>query len=171
MARRWAQIEQLLRDSQSELFAYLVGRLGHREEALDALQDVLLAGWRNRKTLGKLPPRQQVAYLYTAARNRTVDLFRSRGTPLSHLTRPLEEADTDCTSPPEPDERIEQLSRLIARLAPSDRVLIHLSSVGGLNCNQIAERLECPAGTVRSRLARLKQRLRSQMEGVRHETE
>ena len=164
-----AQVEQLLRDSQSELFAFLLGRLEDREDALDALQDVLLAVWRKREELGKLPFDEQRRYLYAAARNRAIDVVRSRLTAQHRLTRPLEEGNEPPGPAPQPLERVEQrvqkLNRLIARLDPDDRVLLHLYVVGGLNCNDIADRLGRPPGTIRSQLARLRQRLRGQMDG------
>ena len=164
-----AQVEQLLRDSQSELFAFLLGRLGDREDALDALQDVLLAVWRRRAELGKLPFDEQRRYLYAAARNRAIDVVRSRSTARHRLTRPLEEGNEPPSPAPQPlegvDQRVQKLNRLITRLGPDDRVLLHLCVVGGLNCNDIADRLGRPPGTIRSRLSRLRQRLRGQMDG------
>ena len=169
MGCTWAQVEQLLRDSQSELFAFLLGRLGHREDALDALQDVLLAAWRKREALGELPLGEQRRYLYAAARNRAVDVVRSRLAAQHRLTRSLEEGKEPAAAALRPleraDQRVQQLNRLIARLDPDDRVLLHLSSGGGLSCKDIADRLGRPAGTVRSQLTRLRQRLRGQMDG------
>ncbi len=165
MAHDWAQVERLLRDSQPELFAFLLGRLGRREDALDGLQDALLAAWRKRKTLSSLSPGEQVRYLYAAARNRAVDAIRSRLTAQHRLTRSLDEENGPVAAAPEPDERVEQLGRLIARLDADDRVVLHLSSVGGLSCREIADRLGRPAGTVRSQLSRLIRRLRGQMKG------
>lgn len=164
-----AQVEQLLRDSQSGLFAFLLARLEDREDALDALQDVLLAVWRKREELGRLPFDEQRCYLYAAARNRAIDVVRSRSTVKRRLTRPLEEGNEPPGPAPQPLERVDQraqeLNRLIARLDPDDRVLLHLYVVGGLNCNDIAERLGRPPGTIRSQLTRLRQRLRGQMDG------
>lgn len=167
MPRRWAQVQQLLSDSQPELFAYLLARLRQREDALDALQEVLWAAWRKREVLGKLPLDEQRRYLYAIARNRAVDVVRSRLTAGHGLTQPLEEANEPAASA-QPlgtlNDRSEQLNLLIARLDEDDRVLLHLSAVGGLTCKEIAERLGRPAGTIRSQLSRLRQRLRRQMD-------
>lgn len=163
-----AQVEKLLCDSQPELFAFLLARLGHREEALDTLQDVLLSLWRRRDTLSRLSSRERLAYLYRSARNRAVDALRAhrnrqcRNQPLEGI----EGARIPATA--RADERVDRLDRLISRLSPSDRVLVYLIYAGGLNCREIAERLGRPAGTIRSRLTRLRQRLRSQMEEAEH---
>ena len=166
---RWGQVEQLLRDCQSELFAFLLARLERREDALDALQDVLLAAWGKRESLGQLPRGEQLRYLYAVARNRAVDVIRSRSTAQYRLTRPLEEANEPTAAAPRPfetfDQTVQQLNLLIARLDPDDRVLLHLSYVGGLSCKDIADRLGRPPGTVRSQLTRLRKRLRNQMDG------
>ena len=165
MGRTWAQVEQLLRDSQSELFAFLLGRLRHREDALDALQDVLLAAWRKRETLGEMSPGEQRRYLYAAARNRAVDVVRRRSTARERLTRCLDERSDQAAPAPEPVEGVERLSRLIGQLDADGRVLLHLAYIGGLSCKDIADRLGRPPGTVRSQLTRLRQRLRGQMDG------
>jgi len=159
-------VEQLLRNSQSGLFAFLLGRLGHREDALDALQDVLMATWDKREALDGLPLDQQRRYLYAAARNRSIDVVRSRAR-AQRSSRSFCDADEPVAAGPEskPLDELEQLGRLIGQLDPDSCVLIHLSYVGGLSCKEIADCLGRPAGTVRSQLTRLRQRLRRQMEG------
>ena len=147
------------------MFAFLLGRLRHREDALDALQDVLLAAWRKREILGQLSLGQQRRYLYTAVRNRAIDVVRSRLTAQERLTRASHEADERAAPAPGPVERVEQLNRLIAQLDADDRVLLHLSYVSGLSSKDIADRLGRPDGTVRFQLTRLRQRLRGQMDG------
>jgi RNA polymerase sigma factor (sigma-70 family) len=56
--------------------------------------------------------------------------------------------------------RARQLAVAIAELNPADRDVLLLTSWAGLDANEIAEALGIPAGTVRSRLHRVRKHLR-----------
>ena len=56
------------------------------------------------------------------------------------------------------------LARALARLGPDDRTLLALRFVAGLDSNEIATQLGISASGVRSRLARLVDRLRKELD-------
>lgn len=57
--------------------------------------------------------------------------------------------------------RIGRLARGIAELKPDDRDVLLLTAWAGLDSNEVAQALQIPVGTVRSRLHRVRRQLRS----------
>jgi RNA polymerase sigma factor (sigma-70 family) len=84
----------------------------------------------------------------TAATARLADAARAE----SHENRVVEQVDAQL--------RARQLAAAIAELDDADRDVLLLTSWAGLDSNEIAEVLGIPAGTVRSRLHRVRRHLR-----------
>jgi RNA polymerase sigma-70 factor (ECF subfamily) len=68
----------------------------------------------------------------------------------------------------EPRDALDEaaLTRALAALAPAERRVIELADVDELSYREIAETLECPIGTVMSRLHRARRRLRHAAEAA-----
>jgi RNA polymerase sigma-70 factor (ECF subfamily) len=121
--------------------------LGDPALAQDAVQDVFLRVWRrpgafdpNRGDLG--------AYLRMMARSRAVDLWREgqvRARAAEKLEPPAESED---------DHPVLQadLRAAVRRLPVPQREALVLAYWGGMTATQIAERMEVPLGTAKSRL-------------------
>jgi RNA polymerase sigma-70 factor (ECF subfamily) len=133
---------------------------GDRELAEDAAQAAWTVAWRR---LGTVRSGDSVrSWLVAVAANEARMTLRARRRrPTVRLTvldsRP---SDTD------PGDRIGliDLERVLLGLDPADRVLIGLRFVGGLESAEIARHLGLSASGVRSRLSRLLQRLRTELE-------
>ena len=135
------------------VYNYLLRILGNREDALDLSQDVFLKAYQN---LGKLDdPARFSPWLYRIAHNEAYSLFRKR--------RP--EADVDEVPPEATGEGIAvagrsvfpmELSLAVAaaldRLSPEQREAVVLKIYQGFKFEEMAEVLECPVSTVKSRL-------------------
>jgi RNA polymerase sigma-70 factor (ECF subfamily) len=159
-------------DGDREAFTRLVGLhhvamvrvamvvTGDRELAEDAAQAAWAVAWRR---LGTVRSGDSVrSWLVAVAANEARMMIRARRRrPTVRLT--VVEADPSHT---DPGERIGllDLERVLLRLDPADRVLIGLRFVGDLESSEIAHHLGLSASGVRSRLSRLLQRLRTELD-------
>jgi RNA polymerase sigma-70 factor (ECF subfamily) len=131
---------------------------GNREAAADAVQGAWTIAWRR---LGSVrDPSTVRAWLVTVAANEAKQALRRQRhvIDISSIEEPSGGGD--------PADRIStvDLARALRSLSPDDRTLIALRFAAGLDSNQIATQLGLSASGVRSRLARLIERLRQELD-------
>jgi len=150
VARRDADaFEVLYRRYSRPVFGLALRRLGDRMRAEDATQETFAAIWRSARTYQ--PDRGAGApWLYAVARNAIVD--RSRG-----RTEPPGEAPETAAEEPGPEERAEasyvswRVHRALEDLPENERDVIELAYYGGLSQTEVADFLDIPLGTVKTR--------------------
>jgi RNA polymerase sigma-70 factor (ECF subfamily) len=139
------------------VFGLALRRLGDRGRAEDAVQETFASIWRSAGTYR--PERGPGApWLYTVARNATVDRSRER------IETPTEVPD-EPTAEAGPAEQTEQnwlawrVHSALQELPEREREAITLAYWSGLSQSEVAEHLNIPLGTVKTRtrsgLARL----------------
>jgi len=136
--------------------AYFVGRTGDRWLAADLMQETFLRAWRRFPELSGLPDDGQRAWLFTVARNLSIDEHRQARTRAAteaalraEPAGPAAPASTSVVAA----ERVAVVAETIKRLPEQQRVTLALAAAGGLTSAQIATALGVPAGTVRYRLS------------------
>ncbi|MEV4745039.1 sigma-70 family RNA polymerase sigma factor [Streptosporangium sp. NPDC049248] len=137
------------------LFAFIYRLAGDRGTAEEILQDTLLAVWRS---AGTYQNRSSVStWLFGVARRQAHN--RLRGTP-----PPLTAEPSDGVDPlPGPEELAvgdDRVRAALARLPPAQREVVVLAFLDDLSHREIAEVLEIPVGTVKSRLHHARATLR-----------
>jgi RNA polymerase sigma-70 factor, ECF subfamily len=164
IARRDANaFEALYRRYSRPVFGLALRRLGDRMSAEDAVQETFAAIWRSARTYK--PERGAGApWLYAVARNAIVDRSRGRSeTPGEGPELPSDE--------PSPAERAEtsytawRVHRALETLGPNEREVIELAYYGGLSQSEVADYLNIPLGTVKTRTRAGLGRLADQLEG------
>jgi RNA polymerase sigma-70 factor (ECF subfamily) len=146
--------------------------LGDLEEARDVSQEVFLQVFR---TLGRFQGRSSVkTWIYRIAvnqcHNRRRWWRRRRRDRLVSLDilGPSDEAQLCAGSGPEQDyesvERARGVQRALQALPFAQRSVLLLREVEGLTCEQVAETVGIPVGTVKSRLSRARETLRRALE-------
>ncbi len=137
------ELENLYGQMGPALLAYFRQHRILAGTAEDLLQDTFVRAWRNFGRLqASITPR---AYLFGIARNVGRDALRKY--------RPMQElVDEPAAAPAIEDGRLEPMRAAIARLPPSHREPLLLKLQQELTYVEIAEVLEIPVGTVRSRL-------------------
>jgi RNA polymerase sigma-70 factor (ECF subfamily) len=160
----------LVRKYQDRLFNTLAHVLGDAEDAHDVAQDAFIQAFVKLETF-----QQSSAFytwLYRIALNMAATLRRRRRAVLS-IDQRREAAGQEPSDPGEgPTERLERQERqqqvrdAIAQLPPEFRTVIVLREIEGFCYEEMAEILDLPIGTVRSRLHRARMQLRDQLKEV-----
>jgi len=151
-------LDRLLRDHQAALYRHVRTITGNGDVALDALQNSLLLIARR---LGSLrDPRWFRAWAYRIATREAVRASK-RDVRLQLLPA---EAAAQAGPPPDPALLRDCADRLDA-LPAAAQIVVRLHYFEGLTLVEIAEALEIPTGTVKSRLAYGLARLRALMAG------
>jgi len=135
--------------------------LGDALEAEDAVQDALLRAWRSVGAVRDLEGFQ--AWFDRILVNGCRDRLRRRRT-IRFI--PLDPS-VDPAMPSDPFRAIAERDALLGGLAaldPDERVVIVLHYWADLSLEQIAARIGAPLGTVKSRLHRARNRLRTELE-------
>src|SRR5258705_2184780 len=164
-----ASFEPLVEKYRQRVWRLAFQVLRDREEAWDCAQDAFVRAFQS---LGSF--RGQSAFytwLFRIAMNVATDRLRSRGAQARAFgTQAIPAEEWERTAPdPEarPDqaaigvERRERISQALDTLPPNARAIIMLSDVEGLSYREIATVLNCPIGTVMSRLHNARKRLRT----------
>ena len=155
--------ELLYRRYARPVFALALRRLGDRGRAEDAVQETFASVWRSagsyRQERGPGAP-----WLYAVARNAIVDRRRALGEPPAE---PVDEASKD---PGPLGARRVELDRMACapracRASGPRAPAVELAYWGGLSQSEIAEFLDVPLGTVKTRTRSALARLADLLEG------
>jgi RNA polymerase sigma-70 factor, ECF subfamily len=158
-----AAFEELYRRYARPVLGLALRRLGDRGRAEDATQEAFASVWRSARSYD--PARGAGApWLYAVARNAIVDGLRK--TP-----EPVAEAPDTPTAEPGPPEQTEsgwvawRVHRALEVLPPHERPLIELAYWSGMSQSEIAEYLQIPLGTVKTRTRSALARLADVLDG------
>jgi RNA polymerase sigma-70 factor (ECF subfamily) len=141
-----------------------LGFVGSREDALDLSQDAFARAFHARRTID--PDRPFFAWYYTILRRLCLNWRRNRRTERMRLDEAgpwLESLAASSTVPPDrlaaQNEARRRVACALAQLSDDEREALVLKEFEGLKYREIAERMDCPLGTVMSRLYSARQRL------------
>ena len=162
------------REAFATLFSHYAPRLKsfmmHRgadpEMAEELVQETMLSVW-NKAGLYTPAKGSVTTWIYTIARNLRIDRLRRQSPQVFYDIDDYDEASDEPTSE-EALIRHEQEAQIADALEtlPKDQLdVISLAYVDDLSQAQIAERLEVPLGTVKSRMRLAYQKLRQTLEG------
>ena len=147
------------------VFALALRRLGDRGRAEDATQETFASIWRSASSYR--PERGPGApWLYAVARNAIVDRTRVRSEP------PIEAPDEASPEPGPPEEAERswlswRVHRALQDLPEHERPLLELAYWGGLSQSEIADFLNIPLGTVKTRTRSALGRLADSLEELK----
>lgn len=159
-----AALDTLLRRHIDLIHAVCARMAGNPADAADATQEALIAIVRGLPRFDRrAAPR---TWMYRVATNACLDELRRRG------RRPRLGLDDAMAEQPHPGPPLDRsvtdrltLDDALARLPDEFRVAVVLRDVQGMDYAQIAEVLQIPIGTVRSRIARGRQALAADLDG------
>jgi RNA polymerase sigma factor (sigma-70 family) len=142
---------------------HAIGLLYNRADAEDLVQDCLETALAKQSTLQD--PGRLRGWLFTILNN--LFLMRMRANSRRGVTIPIDEFTDSLVASSAVDDRgmALDLARAMGELSLEHRQILLLLNVEGYRYEEIADILEMPIGTVMSRLARARQRLRALLEG------
>lgn len=157
-------LDQLLRAQQPFVYAVCRRIVGNDTDALDATQEALIAMVRG---LSRFDGRSKFStWAYRIATNSCLDELRRRRrrpTPGLPEVERVEHSQQDRTAE-QVSSRID-VDAALQTIAPEFRAAVVLRDLCALDYAEIAEVLDIPAGTVRSRIARGRAALAAQLAG------
>ncbi len=150
----------------SPVYRYFYNRVGNEKDAEDLTSQVFLKVYEE---LSRYTDRGHFpAWLFTIARHKAADYFRSQPPTISLETEDPADQTIDLLAQAVQTDEIQRIRHLIETLTEEEQELIRLRYVGELGYSEIAKVLSHKEDAVRKSLSRLLTRLQSQMEG-KHE--
>lgn len=156
-----AAVTELYEQHGARVLSYLAHVLGDRATAEDVCQEVFIEAWRKG---GSFDPSRAGAgtWLMTIARSRAIDQLRRRvPEPSEGVTGGAALADRE--DPTASVEALDERWRMAVHLdtlPPEQAVVLRMRFHGGMSQSEIAEALDVPLGTVKTRMATALNKLR-----------
>jgi len=160
---------QLVLAHQNKVYTICVHMVTNREEAEDLAQEAFLKAWRS---LSSFQEESSFAtWMHRLTTNVCLDHLRKQ-TRRQNIaaTVSLDDEESGWSEPAdhsqdpqvhlEREERKRALGRALAQLPEGHRQVILMREVSGLSYQEIADALDADLGTVKSRIARARERLR-----------
>ncbi len=161
---------QLVDLHQRLVYNVCLRMLGHRMAAEDATQEAFISAYRNIRSFRGTSFR---AWLTRIAANACTDELRRRGRrPALSLDAPSGASDeayelADPASGPEPialrGEQRRSIEAALLRLPEDQRLAVVMCDVQGFSYEEVAEAMRASIGTVKSRIARGREKLRREL--------
>ncbi len=156
---------ELVRTYESKVYHLALRMCGNREDALEIAQEAFLSAWRG------LPFFREessfATWLYRLTTNAAIDFLRRDKRSAAGPSLDDDETFTQVPDPaPSPHSRAEQkelreaLAAGLATLTPEHRQVLLLRELQGMRYEEIAQALDLDIGTVKSRIARAREKLR-----------
>jgi RNA polymerase sigma factor (sigma-70 family) len=158
-------LEELIRMWERPLFYYIRRLVDDEQDAWQILQETWLKVLRGIRKLNQ--PQKLPSWLYRIARNTAISHLRSKYTRQAHSGRLKQNANLrDIEDRPDnlAFENAEQVHYGLGRISLHHREVLTLFFLQDLSVEEIAEVLEIPAGTVKSRLNYAKRALKAVLE-------
>lgn len=148
----------LVRSYQAVLLAHLAGKLGNKDKAEEAAQESFVRAYFGLKSLNK--PESFFCWLFGIA-DRVAKEHQRR----EQIRQQRETIRSFSEENPSPElSQDYALEAAIAGLPETYRQVILLRYYGGQSCNQIADKLDMPLGTVTKTLSRAYAMLRQSLQ-------
>jgi RNA polymerase sigma-70 factor, ECF subfamily len=165
-----AAFGQLVSKYQDRLFNALVHSVGHTEDARDIVQDAFVQAFVKLDTFHQTSAfytwLYRIAFNVAASRRRKRKIVSS----VEQVREMSGQEPVDSGAEPsghlEQQERRRQVREALAQLSEEHRAILVLREMDGYDYEEIAEILELPVGTVRSRLHRARLQMRNQLKEV-----
>lgn len=139
----------LMKAERTNLLRYACYRLGDPDDAEDAVQDIFIRLHARQQEAEGKPLSNLRSYLYRSLSNICTDRLRRRHT---RVLVPIEQAAQVCEEPTENfEQEFQMISRLLSCIPEEQAEVIRLRLHGGNSFADIADILNIPVSTAKSR--------------------
>ena len=153
---------------EKRVYNYLLRLTSNREDALDLTQEVFLKAYQNLRKLDD--PERFAPWLYRIAHNEAYSMFRKRRPESAAEEVPTEATETGISvagSSVFPIELSLAVTSALERLSSDQREAVVLKIYQGFKFEEMAEILQCPVSTVKSRLYTALELLKAELAPVK----
>ena len=159
--------EELVRTYEKKVYHLALRMCGNQEDAYEVAQEAFLSAWRGMKFFRG--DSSFSTWLYRLTSNAAIDFMRRerRQNAPDSVSLDDEEVYTEpADSAPSPHQQAERselrqaLAEGLRTLSPEHRQVLLLRELQGLSYEEIAQALDLDLGTVKSRIARAREKLR-----------
>jgi RNA polymerase sigma-70 factor (ECF subfamily) len=168
--------EDIVRRHRRKVFNIAYKFTGRHDEAEDLTQDVFLKIFKSLHTFDRRANFQ--TWLVSVSRNLCIDHYRSVRKERETIDRDVDAGELTPSAPGqnayqalEQRDRVDLLRKAMAELAPSLRTAVMLRDIQELSYQEIADHLQLPEGTVKSRINRGRTELARQVQRLREDDE
>lgn len=178
-----ARFNELMSDSYRKVYNMAYRLAGNRADAEDLTQEAFYRAYRSFDDYEGDRPFEN--WIFRIVTRLFLDLLRNRrrriravsyDNPIGHGAGADDNLYFDMPdNSPSPEEQVmegtfsEDLQRAMNSLSPEQRLLVTLADIEGVPYKDIADMLDKPVGTIRSRLHRTHKLIRSRLEQIRRE--
>jgi len=171
--------EEIVAENESKIFNTIYSFIGDYDDALDLTQETFICAYRS---FGKFRHESSIAtWLYRIAINLCKKSYNSKKRRDSIFTGSLDDLETgrqlmnrasedeSASEILDADEKEAIVRNAISSLPQKHRSVIILKYLQGMSYEEMADVLGCGIGTIKSRLSRAKEKLKSKLEKVMEE--
>ena len=148
------RLEEVFSSHQDELLGTLYCLLGNAEDARDALQETFVKCWHHRRSLPEI--KNLRAWIFRIAINAGRDArktaWRRRRRPLDNAEATLAAKGEDPVADASRQEQLALVRQALQQLRMEEQEVFLLRQNGQMTYEQIAEDLQIPVGTVKTRM-------------------
>ncbi len=154
-----AALERLYRAAHTRVYAFALKRVRDPVEAADILNEVMLEVWRH---ASRFEGRSQaLTWILGIAHHKAMDALRRRHGEIQAEPDPeIADEDANVEGAWASAENAQWLRRCIERLSDAHRTVVHLAFFEDLGYPEIAQVIDCPLGTVKTRMFHAKRLLK-----------
>jgi len=152
-----AAFEELVSSNYSHIYNLCYRMMRNQQDAEDMLQESMLKAWRKLKSFKQSSSFS--TWLHRIAVNTCLDTIRKNKKKKSVSVEEMDEfgkhiVDDKASNFEDATLEKDVVQNALSQLKERERIIIILKDVQGYSYEEIAQILECPMGTVRSRLSR-----------------
>jgi len=138
--------------------------LGNHMDAEDAVQEIFIEIWKNAGRYDRNVA-SEVAFISTITRRRLIDRLRQfdRKPGMESIDDQVGSSQPAMPTTLNDDAEVAQIERVLADMDPKHRQILAMSLYEGYSHSEIAEALEMPLGTVKTRVRRGLMHVREQL--------
>ncbi len=145
-------LEVLIKRYLKPIHSFTYKNIGNSEMAQDLTQEVFVKVWKNLKKFNR--KKQFKSWVFTIAKNTAIDFLRQKKKDTFSLNEDLLSDKSDFIKNLEQKDTLSEVHTALQKLSINYRAIILLKNEGELTFNEIAQKLNEPLNTIKSRYRR-----------------